>query len=149
MQKAMFKIMLSCFLCIVLFAAAALSVSGCSGEIGKLFGGDVPGGSQEAPAGVKKTFAFTVVDPEGKETVFEITTQKTTVGEALMDEGLIAGEPGAYGLYVKTVNGLTLDYDKDGMYWSFYVGGEYALTGVDQTPVEHDGEYMLKAEAAE
>ena len=35
------------------------------------------------------------------------------------------------------------------MYWAFYVGGEYAMTGVDQTPFEHDGEYMLKAEAAE
>ena len=35
------------------------------------------------------------------------------------------------------------------MYWSFYVGGEYALTGVDQTPVELGAQYMLKAEAAE
>ena len=148
MQKAMFKKMLSCFLCIVLFAAAALSVSGCSGEIGKLFGGDAPGGSQEAPAGVKKTFTFTVVDPEGKEKVFEITTQKTTVGEALMDEGLIAGEPGAYGLYVKTVNGLTLDYDKDGMYWSFYEDGQYGLTGVDQTEIKEGVVYTFKAESA-
>jgi len=136
MQKATVKKTLSCILCIVLFAAAALGVSGC--------GTGKPGGEE----GTEKTFSFTVIDPEGKETAFEITTQKTTVGEALMDEGLIAGEPGDYGLYVKTVNGLTLDYDKDGMYWSFYQDGQYALTGVDQTEIREGVTYTFKAESA-
>lgn len=50
----------------------------------------------------------------------------TTVGKALLDQGVIAGEDSSYGLYVKTVNGTTLDYDTDGMYWAFYINGEYA-----------------------
>jgi len=59
------------------------------------------------------------VDKEGSETQFEIHTEKETVGEALVELGLIAGEESEYGLYVKTVNGITADYDKDGVYWRF------------------------------
>ncbi|MBQ2923597.1 MAG: DUF4430 domain-containing protein, partial [Tyzzerella sp.] len=51
-----------------------------------------------------------------------------------------------YGLYVKTVNGTTLDYDKDGMYWSFYINGDYAMTGVDVTEIKAGEKYSFKAE---
>lgn len=91
-------------------------------------------------------FTFVAVDLEGKETTFQITTHKTLVGEALVDEGLIVGEEGPYGLYVKTVNGITLDYDTDGKYWAFYVDGEYAMTGVDQTEIVPGATYTFKAE---
>ena len=96
-----------------------------------------------------KTFTFTVVDPDGNSESFTLESEAATVGEALMAEGLIKGEDGPYGLYVKEVKGIPLDYETHGMYWAFYVNGEYAMTGVDQTPVEHDAQYMLKAEAAE
>ena len=36
---------------------------------------------------------------------FTLHTDKSTVGEALLEHELIAGEQGAYGLYVKVVNG--------------------------------------------
>lgn len=134
MQTTTLKKALSLILCLVLIAAAALCTTGCSDN-------------KETPA-TKKSFTFTVVDPEGKETVFEITSEKKTVGEALQDEGLIAGEEGEYGLYVKTVNGLTLDYDKDKMYWSFYIDGEYGLTGVDVTDITDGASYAFKAEGA-
>ncbi len=94
------------------------------------------------------TFTFVAVDPDGKETSFEITTTKATVGEALQDQGLIDGEEGEYGLYIKTVNGITLDYNKDGMYWAFYENDQYALAGVDQTPIDPSVTYMIKAEKA-
>lgn len=93
-----------------------------------------------------KEFTFVAVDLEGKETTFQVSTDKKTVGEALIDEGLIAGEPGPYGLYVKTVNGITLDYDKDGKYWAFYADGEYGITGVDETDIVPGSTYMFKPE---
>lgn len=132
MRRTTLKKALSCILCIVLFAAMALCTTGCN--------------DNKAPTGEKVTFQFTVVDVEGKETKFDVTTDKTIVGEALQEEGLIQGEPGEYGLYVKTVNGLTLDYNKDGKYWAFYVNGEYALTGVDQTEIKEGEVYTFKAE---
>ena len=60
--------------------------------------------------------------------------------------GLIAGEDSDYGLYVKTVNGVTVDYDTDGKYWAFYVDGEYAATGVDSTDITAGATYTFKAE---
>ena len=92
------------------------------------------------------SFTFTVTDKDGAETVFEVSTDKTTVGEALKDLGLIEGEDGAYGLYVKKVNGITADYDADGTYWAFYVNGEYAMTGVDKTDIEAGATYSFKVE---
>ena len=79
---------------------------------------------------------------------FEIHTDKKTVGEALLDVGLIAGEEGEYGLFVKTVNGITVDYEEDGAYWAFYIGDEYATTGVDATDIEEGASYSFKIEKA-
>lgn len=91
-------------------------------------------------------FAFTVIDKEGNETAFEIHTEKEIVGEALLELEMIAGEDGAYGLYVKTVNGITADYDVDQTYWAFYVNGEYATSGVDTTAIEEGMTYTFKVE---
>lgn len=97
--------------------------------------------------GTNKT-AFTVIatDLEGKETTFEIKTDAKTVGEALIEEGLIKGHDTEYGLYVDEVNGIALDWDKDGKYWAFYVNGEYAQAGVDSTEVEEGATYAFKPE---
>ena len=76
---------------------------------------------------VKFTF---MVDADGNETNFVVSTDKETVGDALLELNLIEGDDSEYGLYVKTVNGITADYDTDGTYWAFYVNGEYASTGV-------------------
>ena len=80
-------------------------------------------------------FPFTVVELDGKETAYEIHTNETTVGAALLALELIDGEEGQYGLYVTAVNGIVADYNVDQTYWSFYVDGEYGLTGVDLTEI--------------
>lgn len=91
-------------------------------------------------------FTFVVVDADGNETDFEIHTDKETVGEALLEQNLIEGDDSEYGLYVKTVNGITADYDTDGTYWAFYVNGEYATAGVDSTQVNEGDTYAFKVE---
>ena len=91
-------------------------------------------------------FAFVVVDKDGNETNFEIHTNKATVGEALLELELIAGETSEYGLYVKTVNGITADYDVDQTYWAFYVNDEYAMSGADTTAIEEGATYSFKVE---
>ena len=89
-------------------------------------------------------FTFTVVDKDGNETNFEIHTDQETVGDALLELELIAGEESEYGLYIKTVNGITADYDTDQTYWAFYVNDEYASTGVDTTNIEEGNTYSFK-----
>ena len=91
-------------------------------------------------------FTFIVVDADGNETNFVVSTDKETVGDALLELNLIEGDDSEYGLYVKTVNGITADYDTDGTYWAFYVNGEYASTGVDSTPVNEGDTYEFKVE---
>lgn len=91
-------------------------------------------------------FLLSVVDDKGQETLFEIHTDKETVGAALVELDLIDGEVGEFGLYVKTVNGITADYDKDGKYWAFYINGEYAQGGVDSTNIMEGESYSLKVE---
>ena len=73
-------------------------------------------------------------------------TNEKIVGDALQKLGLIEGEEGQYGLFVKKVNGITADYDVDKTYWAFYVDGEYAMSGVDTTEIEKDKEYCFKVE---
>ena len=148
MQKTKFIRILSVILCVVLIAATALFTSGCTDKKNyepqketENFSVEV----QELGEG-EKSFLFTVADTDGSETVFKISTDKILVGEALQELGLIAGEQGPYGLYVKTVNGIAYDYDTDGKYWAFYINGEYAPTGVDVTEIEENATYSFRAE---
>ena len=146
MKNNSIKKLLALVLAFVLTAAAALT--GCS---------TTPTETTEAPQSAAeaavlgegaKVFELTIVDKEGNTHLYEIHTDEEMVGYALMANELIEGEEGPYGMYIKSVLGQVLDYETDGMYWAFYIGGEYALTGVDQTPITEGDSYMLKAEAA-
>ena len=84
------------------------------------------------------------VKAENQQITLTVKTDEKTVGAALLKEKLIAGEQGDYGLYVKSVNGITADYDVDQTYWAFYVDGEYAMAGVDTTTIEEGKTYRLE-----
>ena len=83
------------------------------------------------------------VEAEGKSVIFTVKTDKTTVGDALMEHSLISGDQGDYGLYIKYVNGIKADYDTDKAYWGFFKNGEYMMTGVDTTEFESGQQYEL------
>lgn len=87
--------------------------------------------------------AMVEVKAEEQIVTFTIKTDKDTVGAALLEHGLISGEEGQYGLYVKVVNGITADYDVDKSYWAFYINGEYAMSGVDTTEITEGAKYQL------
>lgn len=150
MKTTSIKRLLSFILCIVLIAAAALFTSGCadSKKTEPLTTTTEQASKPKVTVlGEGKTmFYFSVVDGSKNETKFEIHTDKKTVGEALLDLKLIEGEDGDYGLYVKKVNGIAADYDKDKTYWAFYVNGEYAQSGVDATDITDGASYALKIE---
>ena len=142
MKKTRICKLLSYILCIVLVAAVAL-FAGCNDNT--TTSDPVSSGAVQLPK-AEVNFTFVVVDVDGNETSFEVATDKTIVGDALLQEGLIEGEDGPYGLYVKTVNGITLDFDTDGKYWAFYVNDQYASSGVDTTKIVPGDIYSFKAE---
>lgn len=152
MKKTNLKKWLSGILCVVLFAGIVLCITGC-GQQSKQEKKPESTTSESSSTGEaiqvgkgNTQFYFSVVSVDGKETLFNVNTNEKTVGEALIALNLIAGDASEYGLYVKTVNGVTLDYDKDGKYWAFYVNDAYATAGIDATDIEAGAHYALKAE---
>jgi len=159
MTKTKFSKILSLLICIALITATALFATSCSdnsttnetttaaAEETTVQAEETTVQAQATEVGEgEKQFTFTVVDMDGNETVFIVNTDEETVGAALVKLDIIAGEDSQYGLYVKTVNGITLDYDTDGMYWAFYENGAYASAGVDSTNLTDGASYSFKAE---
>ncbi len=135
------------FAALLLALLMALALAAC----GQDAGGDVWAGAEysadaELGEGAK---SITVAVTAGEKTVnLTIRTDADNLRAALEPLGLIAGEESEFGLFINSVNGIAADYDADGYYWALYIGGEYASTGVDSTPVEDGGEYALVREAA-
>ena len=108
MQKKCNKKLLSLILSTMLIVAMAFSMTACGGnnqERPNTEGQSQVGGTENDAQGdvqAEETvlgegatvFTFVVVDGEGNEKTFEIHTDKTTVGEALLELELIDGEDG-------------------------------------------------------
>ena len=87
----------------------------------------------------EKSVTVTVEAQEKTVTLTVYYDDGELLSEPLLENHLIVGENGDYGLYVTSVNGITADYNKDGSYWMLYINGEIAPTGVSQTTIR-DGE---------
>ena len=148
-NKTFIKRVLSAVLCLALIAAMALTFTACKNEedpASTPTSSTTEVGATTLGEGAT-AFNLQVVGKDGKSTDFVINTDEKTVGAALQKVELIQGEMGDYGLYIKTVNGITADYDVDKTYWAFYIDGEYAMTGVDKTDIVAGATYMLKVES--
>lgn len=77
------------------------------------------------------SFDFKAVFADGTSKAYRVSTDAETVGKALLELNLLAGEESEFGLYVKSVCGVEADYEKDGTYWALYVDGEMSMVGVD------------------
>ena len=93
-----------------------------------------------------ETSIFVEVKAGEKSITFTIDTNAATLGEALLENDIVSGEMGAYGLYIKSVNGMVADYDTDHTYWALYENGELCMTSADLTPVADGGHYELVRE---
>lgn len=129
MKNTKFARILSFVLCLVLVAAMSLISVGCNDN------------NTPASAG-EKEFTLTVTHSDSSEKTFTVKSEKQTVGEALLDEKLIDIEDGM----VFTVDGETVKFEDNGKYWAFYIGNEYAATGVDATNIEDGQTYAFKVE---
>ena len=109
--------------------------------VAALFVGVYFGTSPDTTAG-SKTFTLTVVHGNGTSKEFTITSQQEFLADALLDENLIV-ESNSPGMYT-TVDGETADYSVDQSYWGFYIDGEYAMEGMNTTPIVDGGNYKLE-----
>lgn len=90
-----------------------------------------------------KTFTVKVVHSDMTEKSLSYTSDDEYLGDTLLSIGLIVGEKGAYGIYITEVDGEKAVYEKNKAYWALFVNGEYAVTGIDATPINDGFEYSL------
>jgi len=88
-------------------------------------------------------FIFEVTDDDGDVSVWNVHTNETTVGAALIEVGLIDGNLSDFGLMVTHVNGLRADFTEDGAWWAFFIDGEMAMAGVDATDIKEGASYAF------
>ncbi len=90
--------------------------------------------------GEGKTAIEVEVKAGGQCVTFTLNTDKENLADALLEHGIIEGEDGPYGIYIKKVNGILADYDVNKAYWSLCRDGEMLNTGASDTKIT-DGEH--------
>jgi len=139
--------MMKKIIAVLLAVALLLGLSGCTALLHKK-DSNLPV-SQLKPSDViddtKPLVAFTVivVHGDGSEKTFTFETNEKYVGPVLTEAGLLEGNDGPYGLEITVVDGEKAAYSEDGAYWALYEGEEYALQGIDTTPVKANQIYKL------
>lgn len=94
------------------------------------------------PVSGGKDVTIEVVHKDGSSKSFTVyDSQEEYLGEVLYFLELVEGEQGPYGLYIKTVDGETADYEVDQSYWALFEGEDYATQSADQTVIE-DGDHF-------
>lgn len=135
---------LSVLLMFVLITAIALSLSSCKKtDTESPAGGNV---SAQTVGEGQTSFNFQITFADSSQKAYIVNTDKTNVGDALVEAGLIEGDDSQYGLFVTKVDGVEALYEKDGSYWAFYVNGEYATASVSDTQVTAGATYEFKVE---
>ena len=89
-----------------------------------------------------KAITVTVVHKDGTEKVFSYRTDEAYLGPVLVKEGLIVMDDAQSGMF-STVDGVKLIWERDKAYWALYIGEEYGMTGVNDTPIADGDSFKL------
>ncbi|MDR1928299.1 MAG: DUF4430 domain-containing protein [Oscillospiraceae bacterium] len=142
---------------LALLSAIALLLTGCAGGAaehptsvsGSATAAETArqGAAQSVGEG-EQVFSLEVRSADGSVKYFTVRTDERTVGAALLGLGMIGGTVGDYGLFVETVDGVTVKYETDNAYWKFTINGKDSLAGVDATTIEPGATYAFVVEKA-
>ena len=89
-----------------------------------------------------KKITVQVIIPEEKTTEYKITTDATSLREALDEEKLIEGSGSDDTFFITGVNGRTADSSKE-EWWCITKGGEEVFTGVNSIMIYNGDQYEL------
>ena len=123
---------------IALLVVVALVVGGCAPTTES----DATASSSSGAQTVEKSFTVIVVHKDGTEKTFNYTTSSNEkLGAILVSEGLIveSDSPGLYNI----VDGETADWNVDQSYWAFYINGEMAMQGMNDTAISSGDTFKL------
>ena len=89
-----------------------------------------------------KTLSVTVIANDETKNEYTIKTEEKFLRGALEEKELVEGSESEYGLFIKTVDGITADDSKE-EWWCVTKSGEQVTTGVDSTPIEDGDSFEL------
>lgn len=115
-----------------------MSMAGCVATTPAETIPDKPGESTAA----QLEFTVTVVHADGTSKDFSYKTDEKMLGDYLEAQGLIGSEGADEGMF-HTVDGEKADWNETKSYWAFYLGDEYAMTGIYDTPITDGAVYKL------
>ena len=94
----------------------------------------------QSTAGMKN-ITVCIVHSDKTEKVLTYSTDKEFLGELLLEEGLIEGENG----YYTVVDGEEALWNETTQaYWGLLINGEYAMQGMDTTPLVDGDVYRVE-----
>ena len=89
-----------------------------------------------------KAFTVMVIHADGSEKKFDYRTDAEKLGGFLEEKGLIDSQGADQGMF-HTVDGEKADWSVNQSYWAFYIGEDYAMTGIYDTLIEDGAAYKL------
>ena len=95
----------------------------------------------ETIAGAKEIDVI-VIHADQSENTFTCQTDAEYLGEVLLENKLVDGEMGQYGLFITSVDGETADDSKQ-QWWCITKGGEQLNTSADTTPIADGDQFEL------
>jgi hypothetical protein len=92
----------------------------------------------------QKNVTVVIVYADGSEKKLDYTTTHEYLSELLLEKELVTGYASEeYGFTIESVDGITLDWSKDGAYWALYEGDAYATESAAGIVLIEGGVYRL------
>ena len=88
----------------------------------------------------RKSIKVQVVHSDGSKKNITYLTNADYLGEVLYAKELIVNDGADEGMF-NIVDGEKADWNENQSYWALYVGDEYAMQGIDDTPI-NDGDFF-------
>ena len=95
----------------------------------------------ETMAGTK-TVDIIVIHADKTENTFTYQTDAEYLADVLLENELVEGDMGSYGLFITTVDNETVDESKQ-QWWCITKGGERVNSGADALPVADGDQFEL------
>lgn len=89
-----------------------------------------------------KDLTVKVIHGDKSEKVFEVSTDAENLGAVLVEHNIVVDNQSAYGLYILTADGETVN-EANQEWWCVTKGGESLMTGADETPVADGDTFEL------
>ena len=95
----------------------------------------------ETTAGAKE-INVVVIHADQTENTFTYQTDAEYLADVLLENELVDGDMGSYGLFITTVDGETADDSKQ-QWWCITKGGEQVNSGADALPITEGDQFEL------